>query len=81
MKPKPKEGVSFVRRENYSTEMSDGSTMEGLGEIKDSGSYTTRIREREKERGKKRNELVYNEGGVIVQGRNEGKVVLQCERE
>ena len=54
MKPKPKEGVSFVRREHYSTEMSDGSTMEGLGEIKDSGSYTTKVREREKGRRKKR---------------------------
>ena len=54
MKPKLKEGVSFVRRENYNTGMSDGSTMEGLGEIKDSGSYTTKVRGREKERGKKR---------------------------
>ena len=41
--------------------MSDGSTMEGLGEIKDSGSYTTKVREREKER-EETNELVYNEG-------------------
>ena len=35
-------------------EMSDGSTMEGFGEIKDSGSYTTKVGEREKERRKKR---------------------------
>ena len=34
--------------------MFDGSTMEELGEIKDSGSYTTKVREREKERRKKR---------------------------
>ena len=52
MKPKPKEGVSFVRRENYNTEMSDGSTMKGLGEIKDSGSYTTKVRGERKREGR-----------------------------
>ena len=63
MKPKPKEGVSFVRRENYNTEMSDGSTMKEFDGIKDSGSYTTKVRKREREREREEtNELVYNEG-------------------
>ena len=53
MKPKPKEGVSFVRRESYNTEISDGSTMEGFDETKECRGYTMKVREREKERGKK----------------------------
>ena len=48
MKPKPKEGVNFVRRKNYNTEMSDGGTMKGFCEIKDNGSYTMKVEERER---------------------------------